>query len=89
MQIRKEYVDLHIVKKQSFKNKYVKFITKNAFIQIALHNDSFCPAAWASFFLIVRNAGRFGSATIIGYIMMMLGKGTIVGLSAFLTVVII
>lgn len=27
-------------------DKYVKFITKNAYIQIALHNVSFCTAAW-------------------------------------------
>jgi solute carrier family 44 (choline transporter-like protein), member 2/4/5 len=27
-------------------DKYVKFITKNAYIQIALHNSNFCTAAW-------------------------------------------
>ena len=70
-------------------DKYVKFITKNAFIQIALKNNSFCTAALAAFFLILRNAGRFGSAGIIGWIIMMLGKGTIMGASAFLTIVIV
>jgi nitrogen fixation-related uncharacterized protein len=70
-------------------DKYVKFITKNAFIQIALNNKNFCSAAWTSFFLIVRNAGRFGSAAIIGWIMMMLGKGTIMGLSGYLTFLLI
>ena len=43
----------------------------------------------AAFFLIVRHAGRFGSAAIIGWIIMMLGKGTIVGLSGYITVLII
>ena len=70
-------------------DQYVKFITKNAFIQIALHNQAFCPAAVASFWLIVRHAGRFGSATIIGWIMMMLGKGTIVGVSTYVTFLIV
>jgi hypothetical protein len=70
-------------------DQYVKFITKNAFIQIALHNQNFCPAAVASFFLIVRQAGRFGSAAIIGWIIMMLGKGTIMGVSGYITVLII
>lgn len=69
-------------------DKYIKFITKNAFIQIALSSKNFCSACWASFFLIVRNAGRFGSATIIGWIMMMLGKGTIMAASAYVTIVV-
>ena len=70
-------------------DKYVKFITKNAYIQIALHNSNFCAAAWESFYLIIRHAGRFGSAAIIGWIMMMLGKGTIMAASAYLTILIV
>jgi hypothetical protein len=69
--------------------QYVKFITKNAFIQIALHSTYFCDAMKKAFFLIVRNFGRFSSAGIIGWIIMMLGKGTIMALSTFLTMVII
>lgn len=67
---------------------YVKFITKNAFIQIALNNMNFCSAAWESFYLVVRHAGRFASAGWIGFIMMLLGKGTIMGISALLTFII-
>lgn len=70
-------------------DEYVKFITKNAYIQIALNNEAFCPAAVASFWLIVRHAGRFGSASIIGWIMMFLGKGTITAISAYLTLLIV
>lgn len=66
-------------------DKYVKFITKNAFIQIVLSNVNFCSACWTSFYLIVRHAGRFTSAAMIGWIMMMLGKGTIMGCTAYLT----
>jgi hypothetical protein len=39
--------------------------------------------------LIIRWAGRFGSAELIGWIMMMLGKGTIMGSSAYLTILMI
>lgn len=70
-------------------DKYVKFITKNAFIQIALRNVNFCSAAWSSFFLILRHAGRFSSAMIIGWIMMMLGKGTIMATSAYITILVV
>lgn len=70
-------------------DKYVKFITKNAFIQIALSNISFCPAAWKSFWLVIRNAGRFSATTMVGFIMMLLGKGTIMGLSCYLTFLLV
>lgn len=70
-------------------DKYIKFITKNAYIQIALGSKSFCTSAWASFWLALRHAGRFGSAAIIGTIMMVLGKATIVGTSAWLTIVVV
>lgn len=68
-------------------DKYVKFITKNAFIQIALHSTSFCTSAFASFYLMIRHVGRFSSAIFIGWIMMFLGKGTIVAASGYLTMV--
>lgn len=67
-------------------DKYVKFITKNAYIQIALHSESFCTSAWNAFCLMIRNAGRFSSATVVGWIMMVLGKGTIMGSSGYLTI---
>jgi choline transporter-like protein 2/4/5 len=70
-------------------DKYVKFITKNAFIQIALQSKNFCSAAWGAFFLIFRNAGRFGASGIIGMIMEVLGKGVIMGLSTYLTFLIV
>ena len=70
-------------------DKYVKFITKNAYIQIALHSEAFCTSAWNAFCLIIRHAGRFGSAGMIGWIMMILGKGTIMGASAALTFIYI
>lgn len=70
-------------------DKYVKFITKNAYIQIALMNSNFCKAAWDSFFLIIRQAGRFTSTTVVAWIIMLLGKGCIMGVSAYLTILVI
>lgn len=38
--------------------------------------------------MIIRNAGRFTSAGVIGTILMLLGKGTIMASSAFITIVL-
>lgn len=66
----------------------VKFITENAYIQCAVSNKSFCPAAWSAFCLIIRNAGRFGSLSMVDWMLMVLGKGFIVAASVLLTYVI-
>jgi hypothetical protein len=70
-------------------DSYVKFISKNAFIQVALMNCSFCGGAMKSFWLIIRHASKFGAASMIGWIMMILGKGVIVGSSTYLTFLVI
>lgn len=46
--------------------KCVKMITKNAYIQIALTNNNFCPSAWNAFALVIKNVHRFGLTTTIG-----------------------
>lgn len=51
----------------------VKYMSKNAYIQIALTNKSFCPAAFDAFTLILKNAHRFGFATSIGFVYMLFG----------------
>ena len=53
--------------------KCVKFISKNAYIQVALTNDFFCKAAWNAFALILANAARFGWATSVGAILNFFG----------------
>lgn len=70
-------------------DQYVKYVTKNAFIQSALKNTNFCSSAWTSFYLMVRHAGRFSSATMIGWIMMLLGKGVIMGSTSYLTFLLV
>jgi hypothetical protein len=51
----------------------IKYVSKNAYIQIALTSKSFCPAAVDSFCLILKNAHRFGFANTIGFIYMIFG----------------
>lgn len=67
---------------------YVKFINKNSYIQIALHNSTFCTACKESFYLIVRHIGRFSSLGVIGFLITFLGKGIIVGLSVWVSILI-
>jgi hypothetical protein len=64
----------------------VKYVNKNAYIQIALRNEAFCPAAKTSFYLAVRNAARASAVGIISGILAVLGKGFIVAASSFLTI---
>ena len=53
--------------------KCVKYISKNAYIQTALTNKSFCSAAWSAFALILANAARFGWANTVGSILNFFG----------------
>lgn len=54
--------------------RFIKFISKNAYIQIALTGKNFCAAAWNAFLLIMKNAIRFGTANSIGFIFNVLGR---------------
>mmetsp|Transcript_64896 Transcript_64896/g.211488 ORF Transcript_64896/g.211488 Transcript_64896/m.211488 type:complete len:411 (-) Transcript_64896:106-1338(-) len=53
--------------------KCVKFLNKNAYIQIALKGKNFCCSAKAAFFLILRNALRFGTIAALGGIIHCIG----------------
>ena len=63
----------------------VKYITKNAYIQIALTSKSFCPAAWNGFILVVKNCLRMGISHSIGCIFMFLGKLFIICATVLIT----
>jgi hypothetical protein len=52
----------------------IKFITKNAYIQIALTSKNFCRSAWNAFLLVLKNAFRFGAVSSVGAIFMFLGR---------------
>jgi hypothetical protein len=53
--------------------KCIKFLNKNAYIQIALCGKNFCASAKVAFFLILRNAIRFGMVAGLGGIVSTLG----------------
>eukprot|EP00435_Cladocopium_sp_Y103_P051928 s261_g16.t1 len=53
--------------------KCVKFLNKNAYIQIALMGKNFCASAKAAFWLILRNALRFGTIGILSYMVDLIG----------------
>lgn len=61
--------------------KCIKFLNKNAYIQIALTSKSFCPAARAAFMLILRNALRFGTLGMLGFAIQLIGYLCIMGSS--------
>jgi len=53
--------------------KCVKYISKNAYIQIALNNCWFLTGAVNAFVLILKNAAKFGWTNTIGFIFMFFG----------------
>ena len=64
--------------------RFIKFINRNAYIQIALTSKSFCMACKDVFFLILRQAGSFLTLGSIGNVFMFLGKWVICLLSSYL-----
>mmetsp|Transcript_23391 Transcript_23391/g.23015 ORF Transcript_23391/g.23015 Transcript_23391/m.23015 type:complete len:177 (-) Transcript_23391:37-567(-) len=69
--------------------KCVKYITKNAYIQVAITSKSFCPSAWNGFLLIIKNALRFGITHSVGCIFMFVGKLFIVCSTALVSYAIL
>jgi len=53
--------------------KCLKFLNKNAYIQVALMGKGFCTSAKAAFFLIFRNMARFGAVAMLGSIISVIG----------------
>ena len=54
-------------------NKFMEYVNKHAFIQIALKGDSFCTSAFEGFGLIIRNLGRFSVLTLVSGIFSLVG----------------
>ena len=51
----------------------VKYISKLAYIQVVLTNESFFPSAWNAFTLMIKHCIRFGMGAAIGKIFMVFG----------------
>jgi len=64
--------------------KCVKFLNKNAYIQVALMGTNFCKSAKNAFFLILRNVLRFGVIAILSHIVHFIGMVLIIALTAVL-----
>lgn len=64
--------------------RFIKFITKTAYIQIALTGKNFCASAWNGFILLFKNILRFGTAQTIGLIFNVLGVAFIASVNAML-----
>ena len=69
--------------------RFIKFISKNAYIQIAITGKNFCSAAWNAFILILKNALRFGTANSIGFIFNVLGVAFITAANGLIVYVLI
>jgi len=54
--------------------KCVKFLNKNAYIQVALRGTPFCTSAKNAFFLILRNIVRFGAMAMLGACVRVIGE---------------
>eukprot|EP01017_Pseudomicrothorax_dubius_P034346 TRINITY_DN4696_c0_g1_i13.p1 TRINITY_DN4696_c0_g1~~TRINITY_DN4696_c0_g1_i13.p1 ORF type:complete len:190 (+),score=34.81 TRINITY_DN4696_c0_g1_i13:484-1053(+) len=65
-------------------NRLIRFLNRNAYIQIALTGENFCTSARESFFLVLRNSLRYAVTTGLGGIFIMVGRAFI----AVLTTVI-
>ncbi len=53
---------------------FLKFVNKNAYIQCAIFGNNFCFSAREAFFLILRNAARLGTLTVICGVVTFIGK---------------
>jgi hypothetical protein len=62
----------------------IKFVNRNAYIQIALKSTNFCTACIDAFTLVLKNAITFATLGSIGGVFMFLGKWTICFLSTYL-----
>jgi len=69
--------------------KCVKFLNKNAYIQVALMGTNFCTSAKKAFFLILRNAFRFGVVAVLGAMINVIGFLFIIAVSVALGYVIL
>jgi choline transporter-like protein 2/4/5 len=66
----------------------VKFISENAYVQVAITGESFCTGAKESFFLILRNPGLMAAMNVAGWMMSGIGKALIMGLCTWLTMIL-
>jgi hypothetical protein len=64
--------------------KCVKFLNKNAYIQVAILGKNFCKSAFNAFMLILRNGARIASLGAIGAVVHFIGTFFIMAATAFI-----
>jgi len=52
----------------------MKFISKNAYIQTAIHGTTFCTSCKNAFFLLARNILRIGALYVVSGVLLILGR---------------
>ncbi len=55
-------------------HRFIKFLNRNAFVQIALHSKNFCVSAVNAFLLVLKNAGTFFVTGGIATVFIFIGK---------------
>lgn len=58
-------------------HRFIKFLNTNAYIQIALTGENFCPSAMNAFVLALKHTGSFLITNGIGGLLSLLGKAAI------------
>ena len=69
--------------------RFIQFIDKHAYIQIALTGESFCEAAKNSFAMVLENSARFVALGALGDIFTVIGKIFITFLTTYVGFIII
>lgn len=69
--------------------KCIRFLNKNAYIQIAINSEHFCVAAREAFIIILRNPIEFALVHSFGEAFMFIGKVFIASLSTLIGYIII
>eukprot|EP00164_Ancoracysta_twista_P000691 GFYU01000915.1.p1 GENE.GFYU01000915.1~~GFYU01000915.1.p1 ORF type:complete len:634 (+),score=271.57 GFYU01000915.1:147-2048(+) len=67
----------------------IKFLNRNAYIQIAINGTSFCEAAKEAIKMILTNARRITALNVFGDFFLVLGKFFIVGISGLIAAAIL
>lgn len=63
--------------------KCLKFLNRNAYIEIAIYGFSFCKAAQTAFSLLIRNALRVAVINSVGDLVIFLGRLVVVAVTGF------
>ena len=58
-------------------DRFIRFLNMNAFIYLAISNESFCSSALNAFILILKNAAKFSFVNAIGGVFMFIARLTI------------